>query len=56
MADSFLNVPILSGTTANEGDIFVVEQEELSLGFVLLVVTQLLSDIMTLASAQDFIA
>ena len=39
------------GTTQNEGDIFIVAQEEVSLGLTVPVVTQVLSDYVTQASA-----
>lgn len=40
-------MPLLVGNTAQEGDIFVVEAEQLSLGFDIPVATQLLSDAVT---------
>ena len=48
---NFLKVPLFIGTTQNEGDIFIVAQEEVSLGFTVPVVTQTLSDYLTQASA-----
>jgi hypothetical protein len=51
-AGNFLKAPLLTGSTQNEGDIFIVAQEVVSLGFAVPVLTQLLSDILTLASAQ----
>ncbi|KAE9396539.1 alpha/beta-hydrolase [Gymnopus androsaceus JB14] len=44
----FLNVPVLAGTTANEGDIFIVIGELLELGDLVQPVTDILSSIYTL--------
>ena len=46
----FLNVPVLAGTTANEGDIFVVIGELLEIGDLVQPVTDILSSIFTLVS------
>lgn len=46
-AGNFLHVPMLGGTTAQEGDIFVVEEELLTTGIVIPGVTQTVSDIVT---------
>jgi hypothetical protein len=52
-AGNFLKAPMLTGTTANEGDIFVVAQELLTLGYTIPVVTQVISDSLTQASFQS---
>ncbi|PPR00078.1 hypothetical protein CVT24_008980 [Panaeolus cyanescens] len=44
---NFLKVPVLGGTTANEGDIFVVAQQLLTTGFAIPTVTEILADIQT---------
>ncbi|KAF8963585.1 carboxylesterase [Flammula alnicola] len=44
---SFLRVPLLGGTVANEDDIFMVAQELITVGFVIPVATELISDIIT---------
>ncbi|KAF5380486.1 hypothetical protein D9615_004764 [Tricholomella constricta] len=46
-AGNFLHVPLLSGTTQHEGDIFVVGAEELAAGVVIPNLTELLADIET---------
>lgn len=46
-AGNFLQVPLLIGSTQNEGDIFVVGLEETTLGFTVPVITGLLSDVVT---------
>lgn len=43
----FLHVPMLTGTTAQEGDIFAVGAELLTLGAVIPGVTEQLSDVVT---------
>lgn len=47
---NFLKVPLFIGSNENEGDIFIIAQELLTLGFAPPVVTQLLSDAVTQAS------
>ncbi|KAF9047536.1 carboxylesterase [Panaeolus papilionaceus] len=44
---NFLKVPVLGGTAANEGDIFVVAQQLLTTGFTIPTVTEILADIQT---------
>jgi len=46
-AGNFLHVPLLSGSTAQEDDIFLVSQELLEKGFTVPVITELLSDVTT---------
>ena len=46
-AGNFLHVPMLTGTTANEGDIFVVEEEVLTFDFAVPGVTTAASNIIT---------
>ena len=46
-AGNFLRVPLLVGNTAQEGDIFVVASEQLSLGFDVPIVTQVAADALT---------
>lgn len=45
VAGNFLHVPLLTGTTAQEWDIAVVDSEELTLGYSLPVITELLADV-----------
>jgi hypothetical protein len=45
---NFLRVPVLEGTVANEGDLFVLTQELLILPFAVPGVTETISDILTL--------
>lgn len=47
---NFLQVPLLGGTTANEIDVFQVDTELITIGFVPPVLTELISDISTLVS------
>jgi hypothetical protein len=49
-AGNFLQVPILAGTTQHEGDLFVVGEQEATLGFALPVLTEILADIQGQAS------
>lgn len=46
-AGNFLHVPMLTGTTANEGDIFVVAEELLTLDFAVPGVTTVVSNAVT---------
>ena len=46
-AGNLLHVPMLTGTTANEGDIFVVEEELLTLHFAIPGVTTAVSNVIT---------
>ena len=46
-AGNILHVPMLTGTTANEGDIFVVEEEVLTFDFAVPGVTTAASNIIT---------
>lgn len=46
-AGNFLHVPLLGGSTANEGDIFVVAAELLAVGVAVPTLTELLADIET---------
>ena len=46
-AGNFLHVPMLTGTTANEGDIFVVEEELLTLDFAIPGITTVVSNAVT---------
>ncbi|KAF8058782.1 carboxylesterase [Lyophyllum atratum] len=43
----FLHVPLLGGTTAHEGDIFVVDAQEVAAGVVIPTLTELLADLQT---------
>ncbi|KAF8960251.1 Alpha/Beta hydrolase protein [Flammula alnicola] len=47
IAGNFLHVPMLTGTTAQEGDIFVVEEEILTLDFAIPGVTTVVSNAVT---------
>lgn len=49
-AGDFLRVPLLIGSTAQEGDIFVVAAEQLSIGSTLPIATQELSGAITSVS------
>ncbi len=46
-AGNFLHVPMLTGTAANEGDIFIVAEELLTLGFTVPGVTTVASNVVT---------
>ena len=52
-AGNFLHVPLLTGSTANEMDIFVVDAELLQFGVALPVLTEMLSDIDTLVNTNS---
>ncbi|KAG6897734.1 hypothetical protein C0992_011662 [Termitomyces sp. T32_za158] len=47
MAGNFLHVPLLGGTTENEGDIFVVGEELLATGVVVPDITEIVADLET---------
>jgi hypothetical protein len=47
---NFLKAPLFIGSNENEGDIYIIAQELLTLGVAPPVVTQLLSDVVTQAS------
>ncbi|TFK45028.1 carboxylesterase [Crucibulum laeve] len=49
-AGKFLHVPVLGGTTAQEGDILVVAEELVNLGFTIPVATEAAADVVTLAA------
>jgi len=49
-AGNFLRVPLLAGSNQHEGDIFIVSQQNSTLGFTVPVLTEILSDIYTQAS------
>lgn len=44
-AGNFLRVPFLTGNNRDEGDLFVLIQQESTLGFTLPVLTETMSDI-----------
>jgi hypothetical protein len=53
-AGHFLRVPLLVGNTAQEGDIFIVSAEQLSLGFNIPVLSQALGDAVTQVRTVSF--
>jgi hypothetical protein len=49
-AGNFLQVPILAGSNRDEGDLFLVLQQEATLGFTMPVLTEILANIQGQAS------
>lgn len=49
-AGNFLHAPLLGGSTLNEGDVFVIDQETLILGSAPPMITEVLADLTTQVS------